>query len=276
MSPGKLLREPLVHFLIGALCVFLFYWAMDLDRNPEDYVITVSDQQINVMLARFEQSFGRAPRGDELDKLISNTIDEEIYYREALRLGLDDNDPVIRRRLATKMRYLHTDAVNNQTPTEAELQQWLSAHAKDYAVPAQYDLEQIYLGQTIAVSEQALASEIDKLNKNLSDGAAFSHPLSIPARFNQTSATEIARLFGSAFAATLALKPTGQWTGPIASGYGFHLVKIDRKSSEKSARFEDVRKQLINDYQSAKRSQAQRDALDALRSEYDIRVPSLP
>ena len=100
-----LLKEPLVHFLGGALLVFAFFWATGSNRDPADYTITVSETDIARLNAGWQQNFRRPPTEEELNGLIDQEITEEIYYREALRLGLDRNDAVIRRRMFTKMRF---------------------------------------------------------------------------------------------------------------------------------------------------------------------------
>lgn len=142
-----LLKEPLVHFLGGALLIFGFFWATGSNRDLADYEIAIDATDVERLRTGWVQNFRRAPTQAELDGLIDQEIKEEIYYREGLRLGLDRNDPLIRRRLYTKMRFLDNQETSVNDPSDAILKKWMDEHADKYIVSSLYDLEQIYLGQ---------------------------------------------------------------------------------------------------------------------------------
>ena len=128
----NLLKEPLVHFLGGALLVFGFFWVTGTDRDPADYQIEVTEADIARIKANWTQNFRRLPNDEELDGLIEQQISEEIYYREALRLGLDLDDAVIRRRLFTKMRFLENEDSESEDPADSILQQWMDDNPVSY------------------------------------------------------------------------------------------------------------------------------------------------
>lgn len=265
----KLLKEPLVHFLGGALLVFGFFWATGTNRDPADYEITIGETDVARLKAGWVQNFRRAPTQDELDSLIDQEVKEEIYYREALRLGLDRNDPLIRRRLFTKMRFLDNQEGSEDNPSDAVLQKWLDDHPKKYAQSSLYDLEQIYLGQS---AEQSISATLNGLNQGTLEPDAVGQAISLPAKLNQTDASEITRQFGEKFVAGLNAMTTGQWQGPIQSGFGQHLVKITTKTPGKSPALDDVRQAVTNDWRAAQTANLEESAFDKYSSQYEIKV----
>lgn len=261
-------KEPLIHFLGGALLVFGFFWASGTDRDPADYAIAIDETDIARLEAGWAQNFRRAPTEAELDGLINQHIAEEIYYREALRLGLDKNDPVIRRRLFTKMRFLDAQDTARAEPSEAELKRWVEDNAARYAVPAAYDFEQIYLGQNAAPETASKLRQ--QLNQREIQPEEASQPLSLPKAMDDAETSAITRLFGQQFADGIAGLEPGQWEGPVRSGFGAHLVKITAATPGRPAVLEDIRGQVENDWRAARNTAEQERALANYRSQYDI------
>src|SRR5690606_36067424 len=128
----NLLKEPLVHFLAGSVLVFGFFWTTGSDRDPADYQVRIDAADIERLQVGWVQRFRRAPTTEELDSLIDQEIKEEIYYREALRLGLDRNDPLIRRRLHTKLRFLDHQEDATGDPPDAVLVEWMARFPDKY------------------------------------------------------------------------------------------------------------------------------------------------
>lgn len=268
----KFIREPLVHFLGGALLIFAFFWATGSDRDPADYAISIDESDITRLETSWVQNFRRAPTQVELDGLIDQEIAEEIYYREALRLGLDKNDPVIRRRLFTKMRFVDGEESAIVEPDDAVLQQWMDEHPGKYALPSLYDFEQIYLGQISAADAR---KRIDQLN----DGAkpsTFAQSLSLPQTLARASTAEIARQFGDRFAEQLGALEPGVWSGPVASGFGAHAVKISAKLPGQKAALNDVRQRVLNDWRAARQAEQKEQSLSRYRAQYEITVAGRP
>ena len=264
----KIIREPLVHFLAGALLIFAFFWATGSGRDPADYVIRIDETDIDRLTTDWERNFRRAPTQAELDGLIDQEIAEEIYYREALRLGLDKNDPVIRRRLFTKMRFIDSEDAENVPPTDAILQQWMDEHPGKYALPPLYDFEQIYLGQIGATQASA---RIDQLNDG-TRSAAFAQPISLPSNVKAATIEDVSRQFGDRFAAQLGRLEPGQWVGPVASGFGVHAVKITAKQPGRKAVLDDVRRRVTNDWHASRQTAQKEKALARYREQYEITI----
>lgn len=268
----KLLKEPLIHFLGGALLVFGFFWATGTNRDPAEYTIVVNQSDIDRLRAGWIQNFRRTPTEQEMDGLIEQEISEEIYYREALRLGLDRNDAVIRRRMFTKMRFLDNQDVAETEPSDAELQEWMEENPDKYTLAASYDLEQIYLGQNLLANEQELENLLDSLNRDAIKPKDISKPISLPQRLNGADRFNITRQFGEQFAIDLEEQKTGQWVGPVSSGFGSHLIKITSKTPGKAASLDEARQAVVNDWRAAQKQRQEEKALEQYRSQYDIRV----
>jgi len=268
----KFIREPLIHFLGGALLIFAFFWATDTGRDPADHAISIDATDIDRLTSDWQRNFRRAPTQQELDGLIDQEIAEEIYYREALRLGLDKNDPVIRRRLFTKMRFIDSKDEENIAPADSILQQWMSEHPGKYALSPLYDFEQIYLGQ---ISAAQASDWIAQLNDG-GNPAANAKSISLPASLERASITEIARQFGDRFAGQLAELEPGRWSGPVTSGFGVHAVKITAKTPGKKATLDDVRQRVVNDWRAARQAEQKEKALARYRAQYEIKVAGRP
>ncbi|MEH6789749.1 peptidylprolyl isomerase [Parasphingorhabdus sp.] len=268
----KLIREPLIHFLGGALLLFAFFWATGTDRDPADYQISIDQGDIERLTADWVRNFRRTPTKAELDSLIDQEIAEEIYYREALRLGLDKNDPVIRRRLFTKLRFLDGENSRSPEPTDALLQQWLDEHPQKYASSPLYDFEQIYLGQISATAAT-------KIVRQLNEGAlpeTFRKPLSLPATVERASSPDISRQFGDQFAGQLEGLEPRSWHGPVTSGFGMHAVRVTGTAAGQAPALEDVRQQVLNDWSAAQEATRKQAALSRYREQYDIRIVGRP
>lgn len=268
----KFIREPLVHFLGGALLIFAFFWATGSDRDPADYAINIDESDITRLETSWVQNFRRAPTQQELDGLIDQEIAEEVYYRESLRLGLDKNDPVIRRRLFTKMRFVDGQDTENASPTDAILQEWMDKDPAKYALLPLYDFEQVYLGQ---ISASEASERIDKLNAG-AGSAAITQAISLPGTLKRVSIADIGRQFGDKFAGELEGVEPGVWSGPVTSGFGVHAVKITAKVPGKKAALNDVRQRVRNDWHAAQQAEQKETALSRYRTQYKITVAGRP
>lgn len=268
----KFIREPLVHFLGGALLIFAFFWATGSSRDPTDYAINIDETDIARLKTDWVQSFRRAPTRQELDGLIDQEIAEEIYYREALRLGLDKNDPMIRRRLFTKMRFVDGQDADNVDPTDTILQQWMDKNPSKYALSALFDFEQIYLGQ---ISTAEAGKRFDELN-NGAESTTFAQSISLPATLKRASIDDISRQFGDKFAGQLEGLKTGVWSGPVTSGFGVHAVKVNAKAPGKAASLDDVRQRVVNEWHAARQTEQKEKALSRYRAQYEITVAGRP
>ena len=266
---AALLREPLVHFLVLGALVFV---AM-AGRAPDlgERRIIVDEPVVAGLVNHHVRAFRRPPTAEELDGLIRDHVRGEVYYREALRLGLDTDDEVVKKRLRNKMLAVAGAEAEAAQPSDAELQALLDADPARYAAPPRYRLEQIYLGPDAPALRAAAAAEIGRIPKGARPGIT-TQPLPLPGRFDDASQTDLAEQLGDDFATALARLPVGTWMGPVVSGFGLHLVRIDQRVQPPPPRLADVRQRLENDWRSSAIRKAQDAHLQQLLDSYDVEI----
>ena len=267
-----LLREPLVHFLAAGLLVFIIASWRGTSVDPADRTITIDEDRVTWLVGQFEQTWQRSPSPAEIDQLIRDYVKEEVYYREALRMGLDQEDPVIRRRLRSKMEFLASSQVESAPATDAELTAWLNGHKAQYAQGSRYAFDQIYLG---SADDPNVAAQAPKLQRALAAGAnwqTLGQTISLPAQMAQADATAIGNEFGEGFAASLAGLKIGSWQGPVKSGFGLHLVRITKLVPGRVPPLSAVRQRVENDWREATLSDRQDRAYQALLDGYSVRI----
>ena len=257
---AAVLREPLVHFaILGALIFALFGNATSADERR----IVIDAARVERIAGQYAQNFRRAPSAAELDALIRDDVKEEVYYREALRLGLDRDDEVVRRRMRVKMETFGDTAEDIAAPDDATLQRWLAAHPDRFAGEATYAFDQRYLG-TDAAGALAALSEL-RAGRDFA-GAA----IPLPARFEAIGAGEAAGLFGDEFAAALDRLPPGKWSGPVGSGLGQHLVRVRERHPAAPPSLTTIRQTVENDWRAAMARARTERAYRALLKRYDV------
>jgi len=273
MTIHRLIREPLIHFFVIGAALFLIYDAVD--APPDDPAeVVVSEERIAAIKARFERTWRRPPTAPELDGLIDNWLREELLYREGLALGLDRDDPVIRRRIAQKMGFV-AEALSSELPTDRVLNAWLAENPEHYRNPDRYTLRQIYVD---AVSDGlSLDDIIPKVRTELGNGADWrdlGQQTLLPAQVDDIDDARIAAIFGAAFARSLADVPLREWAGPVESGYGQHLVYIEKRTEGSLPPLDEIRQRVAQDYLQAQADRAEREFVAALKDRYEIRIKS--
>lgn len=270
---AQALREPLVHFLIAGTSIFAIYGWGGNAVDAESRRIVVGEEQVQRLALMWSQTWQRPPDAKELDSLIRDYIKEEIYYREAKRLGLDEDDTVVRRRLRSKMEYLATSESENMVPTDSTLQAWLAKYPERYATDPVISFDSVYLN---ANDGEALArTKAKRLLAQLKaggDAAALGDPISLPRSMEAASQLSVSRQYGDQFGAALLRLPTGEWSGPVASGFGLHLVRVNSIHISRKPKFADVRQQVENDWRTATKKQRENKAYQALLDSYDIEI----
>jgi len=272
----QLLREPLLHFLLAGIALFLVYEVVrgGVSDAPRDIVIT--EPRVEAMAASFATVWMRPPTAEEIKGLVDDYIAEEIYYREAIAMGLDQDDTVIRRRLRQKMEFITEDAAAASEPTDAELQAYLARQPEKFVSPASLTFRQVYFstekrGDLARPQAEQLLGEL-QAGRGPADVAAAGDPTLLPPDMQSASPQTIANAFGSDFAAQVAEAPVGQWSGPLQSGFGLHLVFVDERVADALPAFEQIRPIVLREYQSEQRTLSSKKLLDSLRAKYDIRI----
>ncbi|TNE45206.1 MAG: peptidyl-prolyl cis-trans isomerase [Sphingomonadales bacterium] len=260
-------REPLVHFLAAGALVFGFFSLQGGGVDPASRVIDVDRETQAQVALGFERLMNRAPTDAELDAQIDRFVREEILYREALRLGLDQGDAIVRRRLAQKMDMLASARAEIEQPSEETLRGWYSEHPDRFALETSYTLDQLWFEDEAA----ALAAK-----RQLGSGASWTglgQRISLPESLDNERRREVLDTFGERFVAAVdAMDAGNDWAGPIASGLGWHLVRLRARDTGDVPDFEVVQQDVENDWRSATIAERREQAFQLLRDAYRIEI----
>lgn len=266
----RILGEPLAHFLaIGALLFAVYALVSGHSRDSE--AIVVGQGQIDMLTAVYERTWQHAPTPDEVKGLIDDYVRDEIFYREGVTMGLDRDDPLIRRRMRQKVEFFVESMNGIPEPSDAALQAYLEAHGERFAIAARITFRQVYLGTTADADAKRLLATLNKLGD--SDVAAdLGRPTQLDARMDLAPSTDIARAFGRQFAQALVTLPLGAWRGPLASDYGLHLVRVSARVEEHAPLLSEVREAVKRDWQRDELAAANDKYYAGLRARYVVRI----
>ena len=269
----RLLREPLVHFLFLAGLIFAAYGLL-AGRVETEEAIVVTPAKIEQMAAIFARTWQRPPTADELKGLIDDHVKEEIYVREAMRLGIDQNDTVIRRRLRLKMEFLDDAAAQATPPSEADLAAYLAAHPETFRTAPQVAFEQVYVdaGKRGTAATSDAAALLDSLRKDAAFASSAGDPTLLPPAMPLTDRQGMAQLFGDDFAAAVAALPPGDWQGPIASAFGLHLVRVTDRAEGGLPALAEIRAEVEREWLNDRRETLSRERLDELLTRYKVTI----
>jgi parvulin-like peptidyl-prolyl isomerase len=274
----KLLREPLVHFLFigAALFVIYAYWGQP-DLEEQGRSVTITAGEIKWLTDNWEKRWTRPPTAGEREGIIKQYLKEMILYREAVAMGLDKNDTVVRRRLAQKLEFLTQDLVNIQSPTEEELRTYFKEHMDRYQPPDLITITQVFFNpdkrrdRTLKDAEAAKAKLI-ALKEPPRDAQAFGDPFMLQSYYPKRSEVELAKLFGRGFAEPVFALATQRWHGPVLSGYGTHLVYVHDRMDSDPPTFSEVEAQVRQDWENDRRQQLNDQYFASLMDRYDVTI----
>jgi len=270
----RFLREPLIHFLLLGAVLFGLYNALNQDRGSSSDTVVVSAGRIESLSANFAKVWQRPPTADELKGLIDEYVKEEILSREAVTLGLDRDDPVIRGRLQQKMEFLVEDFAAVSEPTDAELADYLANHPEDFREEARFSFSHVYLNpekhaEQLEADAAALLDQLKHADQPV-DVAGLGDRILLPQEYTQETRSAVAAQFGELFAEALDTLPPGQWVGPIESGYGVHLVLLANRVDSRMPALDEVRSRVKRQFSYARREEANRQFMDKLIENYEV------
>jgi hypothetical protein len=275
----RLLREPLVHFLLLGGVLFAADGMLAKRATTEPGKIIVSQIRIDHLKEGFARTWLRAPTTEELEGLIRDYIREEVYYREALAMGLDRDDTIIRRRLQQKLEFLSENIGDLTQPTDEELRAFLQNHPDQFRSQRRFSFHQVYL--SLERHRHSLAGDAEELlgqlkSSNSSDASKLGDPSLLEHRFTDVEATEVAKQFGEKFANALNDLPLREWQGPVESSYGIHLVFVDERTERRSPALKDVRDAVRRELLNVRRLESNKQFYDGLRKRYTISIEPAP
>ncbi|MCC6763120.1 MAG: peptidyl-prolyl cis-trans isomerase [Deltaproteobacteria bacterium] len=271
----RLLREPLVHFVVLGAALFALHRAVAPPGATSAIVVTTALQR------GFQQEHlrrhGRLPTPEEQRALVDRYVDTEVMLREALALGLDRGDIIVRRRLVQKMEFLNQDREPLPPPTDADLAAFLARHAERYQLAARMTVAHVFVSTRLHPEDtEAVADELRARLAAGDDAAGLGDPFLRGREFRAATEGELAGVFGPDLARRLQSAPVGEWVGPYRSSFGVHLVRIATREGGRPATVDEVRRELVRDWEEERRSEAARAALGALRARYDVRIEEPP
>jgi hypothetical protein len=270
ISPWRrLVREPLVHFVLLGAAIFAAQALLGGDGASRR--IEVDDSLRRALRQDHVRRTGAEPTPAEEAALVESYVDEEILYREALALGLDRGDVIVRRRMLQKMEFLAESAEPIAEPSDADLERFLAENGARYAVPARVALTHVFVGSDRhGESAEPLARELRERLAAGADPATLGDPFPRGRDFGLSSERELAGIFGSELAAAAMRLPAGRWSEPLRSAYGWHLVRPSQTAPGGPPRLADVRQAVRLDLLEEIRAGRRRDALEALREGYEV------
>jgi hypothetical protein len=266
----RLLREPLAHFLILGAVLFLVFDLTGETDQPGERQIVVTAGQVEQLAGQFSRTWLRDPTPGELDGLVERYVRSEIYYREALAMGLGQDDPYVRNRLALKLEVLLDDLSAEAEPGDEELTRFLETHAERFAEPARLSFRQVYLNPERHADPAAEAQRLLELLRDGADPATLGDVSMLTPGLDGSSPEEIARQYGEDFAeALLALEP-GAWAGPVRSPFGIHLVRVSQHQPARQPALAEIRDAVLAEWRDQRRREAREQAYQRLRERYQI------
>ena len=274
---SSIIKDPLLHFLVLGAGLFFMYSAMDKSDEAATQRIVVDHNQALRLAEQFRRTWMRPPTHQELENMAQEFVKEEILYREALALGLDQDDLVIRRRLRQKMEFISSDLVEPKAPSETELLVYFDANREKFRLPDRYSLQHVYLDPNKTSSDVSRTAEelLRRLNRNpdLSpDPTSVGDFTLLPCQVDALTVHEVANIFGQAFANGITDAPVDQWSGPYASSFGLHLVRIlDRETGQIPA-MAGIRRVIEREWTAEHRNAANDAYYQKVRSRYDVEI----
>lgn len=269
----KLVRDPLVHFVVVALLIFGVSQALNGFGARED-TIRLSRADIERLAALYATETGTPPGPDELRSLVIDQVETLALAREARRLGLEAGDVVVERRLAQKMRFMVDDLANPADPDERELRKWFEENRDQFAVPALYSFDHVYFREASDPRARVALAELRKQPGAdwLAEGDAFM----LQRQYGELPIREVVRLFGADFAqALMSLPADGTWQGPVTSALGAHVVRVTHVSPATAPEFDAVRSDVLERWRNDARLKANAKAVSDIVARYKVEIEGI-
>ncbi len=268
---SRLWREPLLHFLLIGFALFVFYEQVADNAEAPPKQINVAAGQVEQLAANFQRTWSRPPTPRELEQMIEGYVREEVFYREALAMGLDRGDPLVRRRLRMKLEFMLEDLAS-QAVDDPVLETYLQQNIENFRVEAQVSFTHVYLNPERRKDINADAMQLLQRLRGGADPDSLGDATLAPRNYQRARQSEIARDFGEEFSVGLAKLPRGEWSGPVWSPFGAHLVRIDERVDARNPALAEVRDQVLREYHAEQRKLQKDLAYQQLRETYEVTI----
>ncbi len=277
------LREPLIHFLLIGAVLFAMYHYVQPDRGaaPSSKQIQLTLDDLGQLVMLFRSQWRREPTREDFNRLVENRVQNEVLYREALAMGLDKNDEIVKRRMAQKMQFLAEDVAAAREPETAELRSWFEKNKAMFAQPSRVSFRHLYFSpdrrgqRTRDEAEKALA-KLAGQPQDATLAATLADPFMFQDYYRDRAPDYLGKEFGPRFAQAVAKLAPGWWQGPIESGFGWHLVFVDTVIPGRVPNFEEIEPDVKTAWLGEQKALAWEKAYKEMRAKYTVLLPAPP
>ncbi len=280
MGLKRWLREPLVHFLLLGLALFAVYSYMQRGHGgiEPSRQIVLSLDDLRAMDMYFESQWHRQPTPAEFQAMVEDKVREEVLYREALAMGLEKDDTIVKRRMAQKMQFLAEDVAAAHEPSTTDLKAWFEKNNSQFALPSRYSFRHLYFSpdKRGKNAQQDAAKALAKISGQPEDSAiaaSLADPFMFQEYYGDQATEAIAKEFGPQFAVALEKLKPGSWQGPVESGYGWHLVFVSTVIPGRIPAFEEIEPDVKTAWLGEQKRQAWQKAYTEMRAKYNVLLP---
>ena len=264
------LREPLLHFALGGALLFAVYALLERPAPASDAKVRIGAGEMKWLATTWQRQWGREPTPGELRVLVSNLVKEELLAREAREMRLDQNDTIVRRRLAQKLEFVLQDTARLAEPSAQELRRFYEASPDAFLTGPRVSFTQIYFRSE---RRSAAAAALPKLvGAAPADAARLGDRLQVESEFRDAEPQAVAAAFGPDFARAVFKLPPGAWHGPLESGYGVHLVRVAAAQPAQRRDFEEVRPLVLERWREQQQREAEARFFERLMAKYEVLI----
>lgn len=276
----KLLKDPLLHFLLIGAALFLVFGLIKSPAGIEENRIVITSGDIEALQANFARTWQRPPTESEVSGLIEDRVRDEIAYREAVAMGLDQGDSVIRRRLRMKMELIVEDVAGLSPPTDEDLETYLAEYRESFRQQPQVSFIHVYLnsdkrGARVEDDAREILARLSAAGID-ADPESYSDPSMLPKELPLYYIKDIGRLFGADFSRQILEVKPGAWTGPVWSSYGLHLVYVRERIEGRDPKLDEVRKEVEREWSAMRRKEFKQATYKKLRERYTVTIEETP
>ncbi len=277
----RLLREPLVHFLLLGAVLFAVYHYVQPDRGaaPSSKQIQLTLDDLGQLVMLFQLQWRREPTPEEFNRQVESKVQQEVLYREALAMGLDKNDEIVKRRMAQKMQFLAEDVAAEREPETAELRSWFEKNKAMFAQPTRVSFRHLYFspdrrGQRARDDAAKALAKLAGQPQDAKLAATLADPFMFQDYYRDRAPDYLGKEFGPRFAQAVAKLAPGSWQGPIKSGFGWHLVFVDAVIPGRVPNFEEIEPDVKTAWLGEQKALAWEKAYKEMRAKYTVLLPA--
>jgi PPIC-type PPIASE domain len=274
MRSLKLLKDPLLHFVVAGAILFAGYELINRDQIHPSATgpVHIGEGEVRWLKETFANQWQRPPTETELRGLVAGFLEEELFAREAKALGLDQNDTIVRRRLAQKLTFLIDDTSRIVEPVDEVLRRFYDANAERFQTEARVSFTQLFFNpeKRQHAESDARAALMSISATGASGAAAMGDAILLENEFHEVDEQTVSNAFGADFARAIFLLKPGSWAGPVKSGYGVHLVRVTDLRPSTLRPFEHVRPKILEEWRHQQETEAKAAYLGKLREKYGV------